>query len=303
MHSEGSGKRYQRGGSAGSTEWSNKPYTVVAANYGGLETSGLQRLRELEAENSRLKRIVVQQALDIDVFKEAVSKEWKPSCSTTRHRARGLSQRHVCQLVGIQRASVRYQARSHPDESATVALIREYAHEQPMYGYRMITAILKQDGNAINRKRVYRLWRQEGLQLPRRKIMKRRYGDSTGTFRHASRPNEVWIYDFLEARTERGGKLRTLTILDEYTRGGLTFQVARSISSHQVISVLDWLFLVRGMPDHLRSDNGPEFIADALQQWLKDHHCHTLSITPSSPWENPFIESFNGTFRSDCLNC
>ncbi len=183
-----------------------------------------------------------------------------------------------------------------------MALIREYAHEQPMYGYRIITAMLKHDGYRINRKRVYRIWRQEGLQLPRRKTAKRRYGDSMGKLRRASRPNEVWTYDFLEARTERGGKLRMLTVLDEYTRECLTIHVARSISSRQVIAILDWLFVVRGTPEHLRSDNGPEFIAYALQQWLKDRHCQTLYIKPGSPWENPFIESFNGTFRSDCLN-
>ena len=111
---------------------------------------------------------------------------------------RGLSQRHACQLVGIERSSVCYQTHARPDETATVALIREYAHEQPMYGYRIITAMLKHDGYHINRKRVYRIWRQDGLQLPRRKTAKRRYGDSTGKLRRASRPNEVWTYDFLE---------------------------------------------------------------------------------------------------------
>ena len=130
-----------------------------------------------------------------------------------------------------------------------------------MYSYRIITAMLKHDGYPINRKRVQRIWRQEGLQLPRRKVVKRRFGDSTGMLRRASHPNEVWTYDFLEARTERGSKLRMLTILDEYTRECLTIYVARSISSRQVIQQLEWLVLLRGAPDYLRSDNGPEFIA------------------------------------------
>ncbi len=214
---------------------------------------------------------------------------------------RGLSQRHACQLVGIQRCTARYVRHTRSGEAETVALIREYAHEQPMYGYRIITAMLKHDGFHINRKRVYRIWRQEGLQLPRRKVGKRHFGDSTGTLRRAIRPNEVWTYDFLESRTERGGKLRILTILDEYTRECLTVHVARSISSRQVVQVLEWLFLLRGAPTYLRSDNGPELIAYALQQWLRDQQCSTIYITPGSPWENPFIESFNGTFRSDCL--
>jgi putative transposase len=215
---------------------------------------------------------------------------------------RGLSQRHACQLVGIQRSSVRYVAQARSDEAQTIVLICEYAHEQPMYGYRIIAAMLRQDGYRINRKRVYRIWRQEGLQLPRRKAVKRRYSDSTATLRRASRPNEVWTYDFVEGRTERKGKLRLLTVLDEYTRECLTIHVARTISSHQVIQVLEWLFLLRGTPGHLRSDNGPEFIAYALKEWLRDRHCHTLYITPGSPWENPFIESFNGTFRGECLD-
>jgi transposase InsO family protein len=215
---------------------------------------------------------------------------------------RGLSQRHACKLVDIQRSSARYGYRPRADEAETVALIREYAHEQPMYGYRIIAAMLKHDGYRINRKRVYRIWRQEGLQLPRRKAVKRRYGHSTGTLHRASQPNDVWTYDFLEGRTERGGKLRMLTVLDEYTRECLTIHVARSISSRQVIAVLEWLFLLRGAPGHLRSDNGPEFIAYALKEWLQDRHCNTLYITPGSPWENPFIESFNGTFRGECLD-
>lgn len=205
-------------------------------------------------------------------------------------------------LVGLQRSSARYQARQRQDEDQIITLVRTYAEERPMHGYRIIAAMLKQDGHRINRKRVYRIWRQEGLQLPRRRTTKRRYGDSAGRLQRATRPNEVWTYDFLESRTERGGKLRMLTVLDEYTRECLFIHVARSISSQQVIRILEWLFVVRGAPSYLRSDNGPEFIAFALKQWLRDRYCHTLYIKPGSPWENPFIESFNGTFRTECLN-
>jgi len=155
---------------------------------------------------------------------------------------------------------VRYVHQPRSDEAATVAVIRKYAHEQPMYGYRIIAVTLKHDGYRINRKRGYRIWRQEGLQLPRRKTGKRRYGDTADALRRAGAPNEVWTYDFLEGRTERGGKLR-------------------------------------GAPGYLRSDNGPEFVAYALQEWLRDRRFNTLNITPGSPWENPFIERFNGAFR------
>lgn len=214
---------------------------------------------------------------------------------------RGLSQRQACRLVDLDRSTARYQSHPRADEAASVALVREYATEQPMYGYRIIAAMIKHDGHMMNRKRVYRIWRQEGLQLPRRQAAKRRYGTSSSALRRATRPNEVWTYDFLEARTERGGKLRLLTILDEYTRECLAIHVARSISSRQVIKILEWLFLARGRPDHLRSDNGPEFVAYAVQEWLRDRQCQTLYIKPGSPWENPFIESFNGTFRAECL--
>lgn len=115
-------------------------------------------------------------------------------------------------------------------------------------------------------------------------------------------PTKCGLTIFLERRTERSGKLRMLKILDEYTRECLTIRIARSISSRQVIQVLDWLFLLRGAPDYLRSDNGSEFIAYALRDWLRERHCHTLYITPGSPLENPFIESLNGTFHSECLD-
>jgi transposase InsO family protein len=115
-------------------------------------------------------------------------------------------------------------------------------------------------------------------------------------------PSAVWTYDFLEARTERGGKLRMLSVLDEYTRECLTIQVERRMSSRHELNVLDGLFLLRGSPSHVRSDHGPEFIAYAIQTWPRDRPCQTLYITPGSPWENPFIERFNGTFRADCLD-
>lgn len=120
--------------------------------------------------------------------------------------------------------------------------------------------------------------------------------------KRAERPNHVWTYDFLEDRTERGGKLRILTVLDEYTRTALAIRVARSFPSESVIDVLEWLFLTRGVPEHIRSDNGPEFTADAIRAWLAGKECDTIYIAPGSPWENPFIESFNGSLRDECLN-
>ena len=118
----------------------------------------------------------------------------------------------------------------------------------------------------------------------------------------ASYPNHVWSYDFAEDRTEKGGKLRILSIMDEFTRESLAIRVERSIKAIDVIDTLEWLFLVRGAPAHMRSDNGPEFVARAVQDWLNRRDCQTIYITPGSPWENPFIESFIGTLRRECLD-
>jgi putative transposase len=215
---------------------------------------------------------------------------------------RQYSQRRACRLVGVQRSSARYVGKRATDEATLAAAINEQADRQPSYGYRRVTVMLKRAGWSVNHKRVHRLWQAAGLQLPRRKVVKRRAGQATDPLKRAEYANQVWTYDFMSAHTERGGKLRILNVLDEYTRECLAMLVAPSISSQKVIETLDWLFLTRGAPAHLRSDNGPEFIAHAIQDWLTERHCQTLYITPGSPWENPFIESFNGHFRTECLD-
>ncbi len=120
--------------------------------------------------------------------------------------------------------------------------------------------------------------------------------------KRAERPDHVWTYDFLEDRTEGGAKLRILTVLDEYTRESLAIRVARSISAERVIETLAWLLMTREAPEHIRSDNGPEFTANAIRAWLARNGSETIYIAPGSPWENPFIESFNGSLRDECLN-
>lgn len=216
--------------------------------------------------------------------------------------AHQMSERHACDLVGAARSTVRYKVKPPADEAALMTTIRDLSEAHPAYGYRFITALLRSSGWQVNVKRVERLWRSEGLQLPRRKPRKRRAGDSTGAVYRASHPNHVWSYDFISATTERGGRLRILGVIDEYTRECLALEVERSMPAQRVLQTLEWLFLVRGAPGHLRSDNGPEFIADAVQQYLDDADCDTLYITPGCPWENPFIESFFDKFRDECLN-
>lgn len=212
------------------------------------------------------------------------------------------SQRRACWLVGVARSTARYPARPRPADEQLAQQLREQANRHPAYGYRRIAVVLRRAGQRVNLKRVHRLWKREGLQLPRRRTPKRRYGDGRAILQKAERRHQVWTYDFLEDRTERGGRLRILGVVDEYTRECLLLYVARSISARRVIDLLAWLFQVHGQPDHLRSDNGPEFIAHALQGWLASVPCQTLYITPGSPWENPYIESFNGRLREECLN-
>ena len=212
------------------------------------------------------------------------------------------SQRRACGLVRITRSSARYQPMRKPEEYDLRAHIRELASRLPSYGCPRITEMLGREGHRVNPKRVHRIWKLEGLQIPRRRPRKRRRGSEGKVVHRAEFPNHVWSYDFLEDRTEQGGKLRILTVLDEFTRESLEIRVERSIPSSKVIDSLEWLALVRGLPTHIRSDNGPEFVAQAVQNWLGEKGCQTIYIKPGSPWENPYIESFNGKLREECLN-
>ena len=204
--------------------------------------------------------------------------------------------------MGVSRSVVRYVARKGQDEARLVKKIHKLAIRNSRYGYRRITVLLRREGFRINRKRVHRIWKSEGLGLPRRRPKRRRVGPVEEIINKAEYPNHVWSYDFVEDRTERGGKLRILVVIDEYTRECLAIRVASSIPASAVIEVLEWLFLTRGAPKYLRSDNGPEFVSRAVCQWLEESGCSSLFITPGSPWENGYIESFNDKLRDECLN-
>jgi len=195
-----------------------------------------------------------------------------------------------------------YAARTRWDEAMLVNQTRELAVLRSRYGYRRITVLLRREGLRVNRKRVHRIWKAEGLSLPLRRPKRRRVGPAGEIVNKAEYPNHVWSYDFLEDRTERGGKLRILVIIDEYTRECLAIRVAPSIPASVVVEVLEWLFLTHGVPKYLRSDNGPEFVAKAVLRWLEGSGCRTIFITPGSPWENGYVESFIDKLRDECLN-
>jgi len=197
---------------------------------------------------------------------------------------------------------VRYVGRVKRDEHALRKRIKELADKHKRYGYRRITDRLHKEGWKVNVKRVHRLWKEEGLRVKRKPRQRRALGPSAGVAHKAERPNDVWCYDFIEDRTERGGKLRMLTVLDEFTRESHAIRVGRSIGSQQVIDTLEWLFLLHGTPRHIRSDNGPELVAHALRKWLGERGTETLYIAPGRPWQNPYIESFHDKLRDECLN-
>ena len=214
------------------------------------------------------------------------------------------SERRACKVLGQPRSTQRYAVREHDDERPLVQLMLALARRHPRYGYRRIWALLRRDGFRVNRKRVYRLWRKEGLKVPTKQRKRRRLGHSgNGCVRHrAERINHVWCYDFVSDQTVDGRTVKFLTVEDEYTRECLAIEVERSITSREVIETLRYLFEVRGAPEHIRSDNGPEFIAKALRAWLAESGVKTLYIEPGSPWQNGFNESFNGKLRDELLN-
>lgn len=212
------------------------------------------------------------------------------------------SERKACEVLSAPRATHRYQSRNSARDAGLRKRIRVLAHKHRRYGYRRITALLRREGWGVNVKRIHRLWKEMGMGLKRKRPKRRAYGPKGGVVNKASRMNHVWTYDFLEDRTEKGARVKILCVVDEYTRQCLALEAARSINAQGVLHTLEWLFLVHGRPEHIRSDNGSEFIATAVQDWLRSRGANTLYITPGSPWENPYIESFNDKLRGECLN-
>ena len=196
-----------------------------------------------------------------------------------------MSERRACRVVGQARATERYVPRESPDEQALLSRIVALATRFGRYGYRRITALLKQEGWRVNHKRVERLWRQEGLKVPVKQPKRGRLWLADGSIvrRRAERPDHVWSYDFVFDRTADGKPLRMLAIVDEYTRECLAIEVARRLNSQSVLALLADLFVTRGVPEHIRSDNGPEFTARAVRRWLGRVGVQTLFIEPGGP--------------------
>jgi transposase InsO family protein len=215
-----------------------------------------------------------------------------------------VSERRACGVLGQHRSTQRKVPRGRADEAALTADIVALASRYGRYGYRRIAAMLRDAGWVVNTKRVERIWRREGLKVPQKQSAKGRLwlNDGSCIRLRPEHPNHVWSYDFVEDRTHDGRKVRMLNLIDEYTRECLAIRVDRKLRSTDVIDVLSDLFILRGVPGHIRSDNGPEFIAKAVRERIAAVGARTAFIEPGSPWENGYCESFDSKLRDELLD-
>jgi putative transposase len=226
-----------------------------------------------------------------------------PAVEAIREKYR-LSERHACRIVSQPRGTQRYVPTARADEDALTQAIVTLASEYGRYGYRRITALLRISGWRVGKDRVQRIWRREGLKVPKKQRPRGRLwlNDGSCIRLRPERPGHVWSYDFVSAQTHDGRQVRLLTLIDEYTRECLAIRVARRISSFGVLETFADVMLRNGIPAHIRSDNGPEMTARVVRDWLGQIGSKTLFIEPGSPWENGYCESFNGKLRDELLN-
>ena len=215
-----------------------------------------------------------------------------------------VSERRACAALGQHRSTQRKVPRGRKDEEQLTADIVEFARQYGRYGYRKIAGLLEQAGWLVNDKRVERIWRREGLKVPHKQPKRRRLwlADGSCIRLRPEHRDHVWSYDFVEDRTHDGRKYRMLNVIDEFTHECLAIRVARKLKAIDVIDVLSDLFILRGIPGHIRSDNGPEFVAKAVQEWITAVGAKTAYIEPGSPWENGYVESFNARLRDELLD-
>lgn len=214
-----------------------------------------------------------------------------------------VSERRACEVLDQPRSSQRYEAKPRDDEAGLVKRMRTLAGERPRFGYRRIAALLRRESWRASGSRVLRLWRKEGLKVPQKRRKKRALGTSKQAchVRCAEHPDHVWCWDFVFDRTAAGSPLKWLSIVDEFTRECLALKVDRSITAEDVIDTLAELFAMRGVPQAIRSDNGPEFVARAIQRWLGQVGVETRYVAPGSPWQNGYAESFHSRVRDEFL--
>ncbi|MDP2943086.1 MAG: IS3 family transposase [Candidatus Omnitrophota bacterium] len=290
--------------------FSEQSYYRWRKEYGGLKLDQAKRMKGLEKENTRLKKIVADLTLDNSILKEAGrGKLLSPvkrrrAIDWIREKLKNVSERRICRVIGQSRSTQRYRCIVQDSDVRLTARVTELAREYGRYGYRRVTALLRHEGWRVNHKKVQGIWRREGLKVPQKQPKRRRlwFNDGSCVRLRPTHPNHVWSYDFVMDRTHDGRAIRMMTIMDEYTRECLGLEVSRKLNNTAVIDKLFELFITRGIPEYIRSDNGPEFISKNLRRWLEVSGVKTLYIEPGSPWENGYIESFNGKLRDELLN-
>ena len=215
-----------------------------------------------------------------------------------------VSERRACLVLGQHRSTQRKVPRGRADEERLRQEIITLSETYGRYGYRMVTGLLNNAGWHVNHKRVERIWRSEGLKVPRKHKKRGRLwlNDGSCVRLRPKRPNHVWSYDFVHERTHDGRAFRTLNIIDEFSKEALMIRVNRKLNSTDVVDALTDLFILRGPPVYIRSDNGPEFVAEKVRKWITTVGAKTAFIEPGSPWENGYCESFNSRFRDELLN-
>ncbi|WP_157374255.1 IS3 family transposase [Salipiger sp. CCB-MM3] len=277
--------------------------------YGGMNRAQLSRLKELEKENLRLRRAVSDLTLEKLILTEAapgklLSPSRRRECVEHVRQTLGISERRACRVLGQHRSTQRKPPQGREDEARLTADVIDLAREYGRYGYRRVAVLLRRAGWQVNHKRVARIWRREGLKVPHKQKKRGRLwlNDGSCVRLKPEHPNHVWSYDFVQDRTSDGRTYRTLNILDEYTREALMIRVDRRLNSTDVLDALTDLFIQRGPPRFIRSDNGPEFIAQKVRDWIELVGAKTAYIEPGSPWENGYCESFNSRFRDELLN-
>ncbi|MFZ5961781.1 IS3 family transposase [Thalassococcus sp. BH17M4-6] len=277
--------------------------------YGGMGTDQLKELKRLQKENERLRKAVSDLTLDKLILAEAakgklLSPARRRACIDRVRAELNVSERRACRVLRQHRSTQRRVPVGRRDEERLVADMIELTRQYGRYGYRRIAALLRDAGWHVNDKRVERLWRREGLKVPMKQPKKGRLwlNDGSCVRLRPERRDHVWSYDFVHCRTEDGKAFRTLNIIDEYSRECLAIRVDRKLNSGKVIDTLSDLFILRGIPSFIRSDNGPEFVAQAVRDWIEAVGAKTAYIEPGSPWENGYCEGFNARFRDEFLN-
>ena len=290
-------------------EISEQTYHRWRNQYGGMKADDAKRLRELERENARLKRIVADKELEIDALKEIargklVSPSRRREAVCMLQDRLKLLERRACRVTGQHRSTQRRIPTRGRGDDALRTELHAFSRGHPRWGYRRAWATLREEGWGVNRKRVQRLWREEGLRVPLKRRKRQRLGDSAQPARRlrAERPNHVWALDFQFDQTADGRVLKLLNIVDEHTREALATVAARRINADATAATLDRIVAGRGTaPGYIRCDNGPELTANALRDWCRFSGTGSSYIEPGAPWENPYVESFNGRLRDEFL--